>query len=216
MPKQYTPITSAIEFDCVSLCEMNVGQRWMYTRAGGRSLALFKSLEVWRQMFRLVGNSSRQNTKNKKQRRQNKTKIRRKRMQNVTVWAYYADNDQEIMTSLGPARTITKKQLKINSGDRGVSCSTHTSVLWSTVLKTTNLNVISSWRSLCRKTAQKVLEFVQFKICKDLFNRWKVASGIKNIYEFWFYPFSLMCILSTFPSSVKKKGITGMVLRWAN
>ena len=32
MPKQCTHVTSAIEFDGVSLCEMNVGQRWMYTR----------------------------------------------------------------------------------------------------------------------------------------------------------------------------------------
>ena len=46
MPKQYTPIMSTIEFDCVSLCEMNVGQRCMYTLAGDQSLALFKSLSV--------------------------------------------------------------------------------------------------------------------------------------------------------------------------
>ena len=55
MPKQYTPTTSAIEFDCISLYEMNVGQRCMYTPAGGRSLALFTSLKVGCQMFRLPG-----------------------------------------------------------------------------------------------------------------------------------------------------------------
>ena len=35
MRKQYTPITSVIEFGCVSPCEMNVGQRCMYTQVSG-------------------------------------------------------------------------------------------------------------------------------------------------------------------------------------
>ena len=45
MPKQYTPVTSAIEFDCVSVYEMLVkGENTR--RFGGRSLALFTSLKV--------------------------------------------------------------------------------------------------------------------------------------------------------------------------
>ena len=42
MPKQYTPITSAKAFDCVSLYLYEC--RSMYTPTGGRSLALFTSL----------------------------------------------------------------------------------------------------------------------------------------------------------------------------
>ena len=38
MPKQYTPITSTIKFDCVSLCEMNVGQRCII-QAGWRPVS---------------------------------------------------------------------------------------------------------------------------------------------------------------------------------
>ena len=49
-----------MNFKLVKVCEMNVGERWLWTGIDAqcsltdRSLAMFTSLEVWHQIFRLV------------------------------------------------------------------------------------------------------------------------------------------------------------------